>query len=180
MSNQGRACNVQSPGTRSKSPAQVLGNPLDHCGSAGFCSLTGAKMFCCCILFVVVLGGGVVWFWSLWSISPVLTLKKGGEIKLQYVFDHSDSEETQNKSLLHLSVFRTRFLRAVKFNNYCSGNLNRSLKYINIFASSSSKYLITIWWLEDFTVRNLLPLTVVSFAKKKLSSRPAPEFTPTF
>lgn len=119
-------------------------------------------------------------FWSLWSISPVWALKQSGGIKLRYIFDHSDSVETQGKSLLLLSVFRTRFLRAVKFSNNYFGNLNGSLKYIHLFASFSSKYLITIWWLEDITVRNPLPFTVVSFAKKKLSSGPAPEFMPTF
>lgn len=40
-SNQGHACNVQSPGTGSVSPAWLLRNQLDHCRSAGFYSLAG-------------------------------------------------------------------------------------------------------------------------------------------
>lgn len=120
-------------------------------------------------------------FFFFWHVSPVWALKKNGwRIKIQCVFDHSDSAETQGESLLLLSVFRTRFLRAVKFSNYYFGNLNGSLKCIHLFASFLSKYLITIWWLEDITVRNRLPPTLVSFAKKKMSSRPAPEFMPTF
>lgn len=36
------SCSVQSPGTRSLSPAQLLGDALDHCGSPEFHSLAGA------------------------------------------------------------------------------------------------------------------------------------------
>lgn len=107
-------------------------------------------------------------------------MKQCGRIKTQCIFYHLDSGETRGKSLLLLSVFRTSFLIGVEFSIYCFGDLNWSLKYIHLFASFSSKYLITIWWLEDITVKNPLLLTVVSFAKKKLSSRPAPEFIPTF